>query len=237
MKTIATLLFVLFSANLAMAQAGEEVALQDTLRNFSLKVVDKKGKPMSGIAVNTTANRVTLLTDNNGHAKMDSISDKDTLTVMLPVIGAADIPLYGLDSVLITIKSAKKFKIKSHRPQDLTKTTPTNTIGDVPELLKTRPARDLAELLTGLVPGLRITYGPNGITANIRGITSINSSNEPLVVVDGMAYDSFSVVNNFLDVYTIQKIEVQKDGSLYGMRGANGVIVITTKGNTANTLD
>lgn len=237
MKTIATLLFVLFSANLAIAQTGEKVASQDTLRNFSLKVVDKKGKPVSSIAVNFTANTATLLTDNMGIARLEGISDKDTMTVMLPVIGPTEIPLYGLDSVLITMKSGKKFKIKSHHPQDLTRTTPTNTISNVPELLKTRPARDLAELLTGLVPGLRITYGPNGITANIRGMSSINSSNEPLIVIDGMSYDSFSVVNNFLDVYTIQKIEVQKDGSLYGMRGANGVIVITTKGNTANTLN
>ncbi|MDD4827704.1 MAG: hypothetical protein PHR97_03480, partial [Bacteroidales bacterium] len=164
MKTLATILFVLFSANLAIAQTGEKVASQDTLRNFSLKVVDNKGKPVSSIAVSFTANTATLLTDNMGIARQEGISDKDTMTVMLPVIGPTEIPLYGLDSVLITIKSDKKFKIKSHRPQDLTRNTPTNTISNVPELLKTRPARDLAELLTGLVPGLRITYGPNGIT-------------------------------------------------------------------------
>lgn len=74
------------------------------------------------------------------------------------------------------------------------------------------------------------------MTANIRGINSINSGTEPLIVVDGMAYDSFAVVNSFLDVNTIQSIQVQKDGGLYGIRGANGVIIITTIGSQKNPL-
>jgi hypothetical protein len=74
------------------------------------------------------------------------------------------------------------------------------------------------------------------MTANIRGVSSILSRTEPLIVIDGMAYDSFSVVNSFLDVNNIQSIQVQKDGGLYGVRGANGVIIITTIGADKNPL-
>jgi TonB-dependent SusC/RagA subfamily outer membrane receptor len=74
------------------------------------------------------------------------------------------------------------------------------------------------------------------VTANIRGINTITGNTEPLIDVDGMTYDSFSVVNSFLDVHSIQSIQVQKDGGMYGMRGANGVIIVTTKGSSANPL-
>jgi len=74
------------------------------------------------------------------------------------------------------------------------------------------------------------------MTANIRGINTLTGNTEPLIVVDGMAYDSFALVNSFLDVHSIQSIQVQKNGGLYGIRGSNGVIIITTKGATANPL-
>jgi TonB-dependent SusC/RagA subfamily outer membrane receptor len=141
-----------------------------------------------------------------------------------------------LDSIQISVKSKRRFKVEDPQKLAIRRTTPTNSIENVPELLKTRPARDLAELLMGQIPGLRISSGPNGVTANIRGINTITGNTEPLIVVDGMTYDSFSVVNSFLDVHSIQSIQVQKDGGMYGMRGANGVIIVTTKGSSANPL-
>lgn len=167
---------------------------------------------------------------------LDGIGDADSLVVFLPNIGETHIPCAGLDSVQITVRSKTRFRVQDRKKPDNLRTNPSNTINNVPELLKTRPARDLAELLTGQIPGLRITSGPNGLTANIRGINTITGNTEPLIVVDGMAYDSFSVVNGFLDVHSIQSIQVQKDGGLYGMRGSNGVIIITTKGASANPL-
>jgi TonB-dependent SusC/RagA subfamily outer membrane receptor len=77
------------------------------------------------------------------------------------------------------------------------------------------------EALQGLVPGLSITNGK----AIIRGIGSINASTDPLLLVDGVEVETLSYVN----VYDVDKVEVLKDANIYGARGANGVILVTTK--------
>ncbi|MFA5768875.1 MAG: hypothetical protein WC871_04965, partial [Bacteroidales bacterium] len=218
------------------AGAQDNEIQQDTLRNFSIKIVDRKGKPMPNLVVSTVHQDQSFLTDKKGSVLLEGVCDRDSLVVFLPNIGETHIPCEGLDSILISVKSKKRFRVDNRKELANRRTTPTNSIENVPELLKTRPARDLAELLMGQIPGLRISSGPNGVTANIRGINTITGNTEPLIVVDGMTYDSFSVVNSFLDVHSIQSIQVQKDGGMYGMRGANGVIIVTTKGSSANPL-
>ena len=83
---------------------------------------------------------------------------------------------------------------------------------------------NIYEYLDGRVPGVYVD--PSG-AIRIRGISSINSSNDPIFVVDGLIMDDPGLINPN-DVYTV---DVLKDSSaaLYGSRGANGVIVITTK--------
>ncbi len=82
----------------------------------------------------------------------------------------------------------------------------------------------MTEYLVGRVPGLQVT--PDGKIL-IRGISSINSSTEPLIIVDGIAVPDINVYRP----NEVEKVEVLKDASssIYGMRGANGVILITLK--------
>jgi len=232
---------------------------QDTLRPFSVKVVDRRGKPLPGLVVSVkrqenelitgqkgrlqfgsrlSLNRQenALITDQKGLAEFEGVSDSDTIIIYLPNIGETHVPCMGTDSIQIMVRSKKRFRIQDREELAHIRANTSNTIDNVPEFLKRHPARNLAELLNGQIPGLFISTGPRGMTANIRGINSINSSTEPLIVIDGMAYDSFAVVNSFLDVHSIQSIQVQKDGALYGVRGANGVIIITTIGAVSNPL-
>ena len=85
---------------------------------------------------------------------------------------------------------------------------------------------NIYDYLRGKVAGVSVGYGdPPAIT--IRGVRSVNSSNEPLILVDGMEMsDISSIAPN-----TVKSVEVLKDAStsIYGFRGANGVILITTK--------
>ena len=63
----------------------------------------------------------------------------------------------------------------------------------------------------------------------IRGINSINDSTEPLYIVDGMPYDGpINMINSF-DIESVKVLKDPSETSIYGMRGANGVVVITTK--------
>lgn len=82
---------------------------------------------------------------------------------------------------------------------------------------------DLQEALLGLVPGLQLMNGE----LTLRGSTSINASSRPLIFVDGMETTTLSTVS----INEVESVSVSRDGSMYGARGANGVIHITlTKG-------
>jgi TonB-dependent SusC/RagA subfamily outer membrane receptor len=89
------------------------------------------------------------------------------------------------------------------------------------------------ELLAGRFPGVEVYRVQGGIGVRIRGGTSVNGSNEPLYVVDGMTIEpgpGGALVG--INPADIEKIEVLKDAgstAQWGVRGANGVIVIKTK--------
>ena len=101
------------------------------------------------------------------------------------------------------------------------------------EDIQRAPGQSIEEILKGRVAGVTVTRTDGGIAVRIRGATSIYGSNEPLYVVDGVAITpgpGGSLTG--IDPYDIESIEVLKDPAdtaLYGMRGANGVIVIKTK--------
>lgn len=89
--------------------------------------------------------------------------------------------------------------------------------------------RNILDYLRGRVPGLMIgaTDGTTMPSITIRGKNSINSSTEPLFIVDGSPYEDIMWVNP----HDVASVDVLKDGSaaIYGSRGANGVIIISTK--------
>jgi TonB-linked SusC/RagA family outer membrane protein len=100
------------------------------------------------------------------------------------------------------------------------------------EDLLNRPVTNVLQGLQGKVPGVDINLNsgsPGGLPSiTIRGIGSINSSTEPLYIVDGVATTNIQ----YLDPYDIKSVDVLKDASatsIYGARGSNGVILITTK--------
>lgn len=105
------------------------------------------------------------------------------------------------------------------------------------ELLKT-PTSDITQALAGKVAGVQVTQSEGtpgaSISIRVRGGISITQSNEPLYIIDGFpSEDGMST----LDPAEIESIDILKDASstaIYGARGANGVVVITTKSGTKN---
>ena len=104
------------------------------------------------------------------------------------------------------------------------------------EAFDNHPMNDFAQILQGRAPGISVTNssGSPGQTARIRirGANSISGGNDPLYVVDGFVTD-FEMLN----IFDIESIEILKDASataIYGSRGANGVVLITTKGGSSN---
>jgi TonB-dependent SusC/RagA subfamily outer membrane receptor len=97
-----------------------------------------------------------------------------------------------------------------------------------------RPAVTIEELIEGQVAGVQVVHNPGGgISFRIRGRGSINGDNDPLYVVDGMiVHVAPNRGLDWLNPGDIKRIEILKDASttsMYGVRGANGVVVITTR--------
>jgi len=104
------------------------------------------------------------------------------------------------------------------------------------EILENRTVASATKALEGVVPGVQTTSGGgqpgSDLNIRIRGFGSINASNNPLYVVDGIPYDGNI---NSINPNDIESMSVLKDASasaLYGARGANGVVIITTKKGT-----
>ncbi|MGQ0713745.1 MAG: TonB-dependent receptor plug domain-containing protein [Gemmatimonadaceae bacterium] len=108
------------------------------------------------------------------------------------------------------------------------------------EDIERAPALSIEEHLRGRVAGVSVTRtAEGGIAVRVRGATSIYGSNEPLYVLDGVPITpgpGGSLIG--IDPYDIESIQVLKDPAdtaLYGMRGANGVIIIKTKRSMRRT--
>lgn len=87
---------------------------------------------------------------------------------------------------------------------------------------------DLWRALQGRIPGLTITTGRFGESeVSIRGQNSLTLPQTPLFIVDGVVVESLDFVN----IYDVDYVEVLKEASIYGSRGANGAIIVHTKKN------
>ena len=108
------------------------------------------------------------------------------------------------------------------------------------DVLEKRPVANISKVLEGQVSGVQTTSGSGqpgeGANVIIRGFGSINSSNYPLYVVDGVPFDGNLNSINPGDIESMTVLKDASAGALYGSRGANGVIVITTKKGKGETL-
>ena len=101
------------------------------------------------------------------------------------------------------------------------------------EDLRRQPGEPIEQILAGRIAGVDVMRTPDGIVVRIRGATSIRGDNEPLYVIDGIPIQPGpGGALTGINPYDIESIEVLKDPvstTMYGLRGANGVIVIKTK--------
>ena len=210
--------------------------IDTTKRNISLKILDKKERPMVNIVVQSLSDTIAGFTDRSGLFVFNNMSDNDTILMLLPKIGGTLVPVVGMDSIVIKMRSARRYYYKNNEGQNLAvyrnrHTTESTDILDIPAILRNHPYNSLLDLLRG-VAGLNFTtVGGTGreVSANIRGPASINGNNEPLIVLDGVKIGTFSEANRMINIYEIKTIEVQKSAMEWGMLGANGAIVINTK--------
>jgi len=121
----------------------------------------------------------------------------------------------------------------SHSSGTSQKSPPPSSTVTAQDIERT-PGEPIEKSLMGRFPGVSVTRtADGGIAVRIRGTTSIRGSNEPLYVLDGIPIEpgpngSLSGINPY-DIASIEVLKDAADTAIYGMRGANGVIVIKTK--------
>lgn len=195
------------------------------------------GEPVIGAIIAVKGEKTSMLTDINGEFTI--MSDKPELTI--------EIRSVGYNPITTTISYKKTNNIRMRTSSDLLNevvvvgygtTTRKDVTGavakvDVKEMQKS-PVSNFEEALAGRVAGVQSTSsdGQPGSDLNIviRGNNSVTQSNAPLYVVDGFPLETS--VGNVLNPEEIESMEILKDASataIYGARGANGVILITTK--------
>lgn len=198
-------------------------------------VVDESGEPLIGATVLIKGTTAGVITDMDG---------KFTLTNIPGSAKTLVISYVGMKTKEITISSKPVKVILESDAKNLEevvvvafgkskKSAFTGSAGVVKaEKIVERQVSNPISALAGKVAGVQMTEGGSPTstpTLRIRGISSINASNDPLVVVDGMPYDGYWYDINPSDVESITVLKDAASNALYGARGANGVIMITTK--------
>jgi len=217
-KVVQIISIILFTAFLCVCMDTNAQDMSFQNRDISLKIRNKKGRPADKIVVYSIKTGKAGLTDRFGLFVFRDISDDDTISVRLPKFGDTRIPVTGMDSIVVTVRSSIHYSMNNSDGQSVVvgkNNLERSTTLNVQEMLKKRSYSNLSELVQGHF--------------SKRGVSSINSSTEPLVVVDGRAVGTLSEVNYVLNVYDIKTIEIQKDAFEWGTRGANGVIIVKTR--------
>lgn len=229
----------LFPENIFAAKWENEVAedLQQ-MRTISGVVTDARGEVLIGVNVATKNGKKGTITDLNGSFSIQ-VTSGDILIVSY--MGYVTKEISVKDEMQITIVLQEDTKMLEEvvvigygvmKKSDLTGAVfsiDSKKIGTI-------PASNAIEALQGKIAGVEIgatTEPGQAPTILIRGNRSINASNSPLYVVDGIPRDDISDI----PVADIESVEVLKDAAstaIYGSRGANGVILVSTKKGQIN---
>jgi len=222
---------------------SEPIIILQEEKNVTGRVLDENGEPLPGATVLVVGTTLGTVTDLDGNF---SITVPDGATLTFSYIGYNPKRIEVAEQSIINVSlqvdptSLEEFIVigyGSTKRSDL-----TGSVGSVgAETLNERPAPSLNQALAGRISGVQVNTNsgrPGGrTTVRIRGFSSINSSNNPLYVVDGVQLpmgqlEQASNPIDYINPNDIVSVEVLKDASstaIYGSRGANGVILITTK--------
>ncbi|HEX5554258.1 MAG TPA: carboxypeptidase-like regulatory domain-containing protein, partial [Chitinophagaceae bacterium] len=198
-------------------------------------VSDENGNPLIGVSVKIKGTTQGTATDANGHFQLEAANDA---TLVFSYIGYEnqEVAVNGQTTINVTMHTSatglNEVVVVGYGTQKKSDLTGAVSSVSSKELQK-RPAINIEEMLEGKAAGVKVSTNsgqPGGNTSvRIRGYGSINASNAPLYVVDGIVWTEGIGLLNPND---IQDIEVLKDASataIYGTRGSNGVILVTTK--------
>ncbi len=199
-------------------------------------VVDATGEPIIGASVVVKGTTTGTVTDLDGNFTIPGVSRNATLVFSYVGYRTQNIALDGRNTVNVTLEEDKQLidevVVVGYGVQRKTDVTGALTrVGE--KEMNAKPVSNAFEALQGKAAGVDITSNerPGSVgSIMIRGTRSLNASSAPLYVVDGVPLQSGGI--EALNPRDIESIDILKDASstaIYGSRGANGVVLVTTK--------
>ena len=221
------------------------IAQQAIGKALTGQVSDENGEPLIGVSVTLVGTGTGTATDNGGNYRLNIPGNNRELKFAYIGYETQVIPVPAVNSLNVRLKmNAQEVNevvvigYGTQRRSDLTGSVTSVSNKD----FNTGMISSTEQLINGKISGVQImqTSGSptSGSTIRIRGGASLNASNDPLIVLDGLPLESGGISGNsgnFLSLINpndIQNITILKDASstaIYGSRASNGVILITTK--------
>lgn len=200
-------------------------------------VKDTKGMLLTGATVMVKGTTIGQITDAEGRFKLSIPVESRVLVISFMGMKSQEVPIMGKLNIEVTLQNDmvvmnEEVVVVGYGTQK--KTTVTGAIASIGSAkLVQSPVSNLSNALGGRVSGLLTTQssgapGQDQTTLRIRGVGTFSGTTDPLIMVDGIEAQSY----NNIDPNEIENISVLKDASataVYGVRGANGVLIITTK--------
>jgi TonB-linked SusC/RagA family outer membrane protein len=211
-------------------------------RTISGVVTDDQGEAVIGASLSLKNSNIGTITDIDGRFEL-KVPEEGTLIVSYIGFNKKEVAIKGKSEFQIVLKEDEQLLdevvVVGYGVQN--KRDVSTSISQIKaEQLVDIPISDFRQALVGKMAGVQVLQSsgdPEGnVTIRVRGINSATAGNEPLYIIDGMPIErGFANLNN----NDIESVEVLKDASaaaIYGSRGSNGVIIITTKKGTAERL-
>lgn len=236
------------------ALAANELADPTNLTNMSQqndqvtgRVVDQNGEPLVGVSVVEKGNKGNgAVTDLDGKFSL-RVPSKATLIVSYVGYTSKEVAVDGRQQLQVTLAENAEM-LNDVVVIGYGTVKKADLAGSVSVMdnkaFKGQPLTQASDALQGRVSGVNVVSDgiPGGsVKIRVRGTNSINKSNDPLYVVDGMVRESGLDGINPEDIQSIQILKDASSTAIYGSRGANGVVIVTTKsgvkGDSKITLD
>lgn len=227
---------------LALMVCSLQALAQD--RVVTGKVTDAKdGSVMANATVQVKGTKTATQTDASGHYKIVVPASATKLLVTSVGYGDLEVNISGntvdvqLSATTVQLSDVIVIGYGTARKKDLTGSVSVVTAKDFNKGPITTPE----QLIVGKVAGVQVTSNSgapgSGSTIRIRGGASLNASNDPLIVIDGVPLDNGGISGSanalsLINPNDVESFNILKDASataIYGARGSNGVIIITTK--------
>jgi len=236
---------ILFLLCLLLGGAFPSIAQQAVGKALTGQVSDENGEPLVGVNVVLVETGTGTVTDGNGNYKLILSGKNPELKFSYVGFEAQVLPVPAGNTLNVRLKMSTQYMNEvivigygTQRRGDLTGSV--TSVGN--KDFNTGLIGSTEQLISGKISGVQIMSNSgsptSGSTIRIRGGASLNASNDPLIVVDGLPLEGGGISgnsDNFLSLINpndIENITILKDASstaIYGSRASNGVILITTK--------